>query len=90
MIEQEIRGRLFDPEKEKLRGKQYPKILHNRIRCKRCGDVIESHHVHDFVYCSCGSCAVDGGNSYLKRAWDGKVTNPDEVWEELSEFEEEE
>lgn len=39
----------------------------------------------NFVWCSFGSCAVDGGTSYLKRAWDGKVGNPEEVWEELSE-----
>ena len=62
------------------------KIKRNRIRCKRCGDIIESKHTHDFVWCSCGSCAVDGGTSYLKRAWDGKVNNPDEVWEEMSEY----
>ena len=38
-----------------------PKIIRNAIRCKKCGDVIESKTVHDFKFCSCGSCAVDGG-----------------------------
>ena len=42
-------------------------ILHNRIRCKKCGEVIESFTVHDFKWCSCGSVAVDGGKDYLRR-----------------------
>lgn len=63
------------------------KIIRNRIKCLRCGDIIESKSTHNFVWCSCGSCAVDGGTSYLKRVWDGEVGNPEEVWEELSEEE---
>ncbi len=43
------------------------KILTNKIRCKRCGDVIESLHVHDFKFCQCGAVAVDGGREYRKR-----------------------
>ena len=44
-----------------------PKIIRNAIRCKKCGDIIESKTVHDFKFCSCGSCAVDGGHDYLRR-----------------------
>ena len=55
-----------------------PKIIRNAIRCKKCGDVIESKTVHDFKFCSCGSCAVDGGHDYLRRCGDL------EDWEELS------
>ena len=29
--------------------------------------MIESKHVHDFVSCSCGAIAVDGGHDYLRR-----------------------
>ena len=58
-----------------------PKIIRNAIRCKKCGDVIESKTVHDFKFCSCGSCAVDGGHDYLRRC--GKR----EDWGELSEVE---
>ena len=36
-------------------------ILKNMIRCKSCGDIIESTSTHDFVKCSCGRVAVDGG-----------------------------
>ena len=42
-------------------------VLYNAIRCKHCGDVIESRHRHDYVFCSCGACAVDGGHDYLRR-----------------------
>lgn len=56
------------------------KILCNKIKCKKCGDIIESKNKHDFVTCKCGSVAVDGGNSYLRR------TGNREDWEELSEF----
>ena len=37
------------------------KIIKNAIRCNICGDEIESTYRHNFVMCSCGSCAVDGG-----------------------------
>ncbi len=43
-------------------------ILRNMGKCNECGDVIESVHRHDFVRCSCGAVAVDGGKSYLRRA----------------------
>jgi len=59
------------------------KIISNKVRCKHCGDVIESKHRHDFVWCKCGKVAVDGGKSYLKRAFQ---TNPDDDYEELSEY----
>ena len=55
-------------------------ILRNAIRCKLCGDVIESTYRHDFKWCKCGNCAVDGGKSYLKRCF---KTSPDDL-EELS------
>ena len=43
------------------------KIKINKIQCKSCGDVIESKHDHDLVWCSCKRIAVDGGRSYLRR-----------------------
>ena len=58
------------------------KIIRNAIRCKKCGEVIESKCVHDFKFCSCGACAVDGGHEYLRRC--GEL----EDWEELAEIEE--
>lgn len=41
-------------------------IKRNAIRCKNCGDVIESRHTHDFQQCCCGHCYVDGGHSYVR------------------------
>lgn len=41
-----------------------PELLRNAVRCLQCRDVIESRHSHDYVTCSCGNIAVDGGPSY--------------------------
>lgn len=56
------------------------KIIKNCIKCKHCGDIIESTSTHDFKFCSCGKVAVDGGHCYLKRS-----DNPYDL-EELSEL----
>jgi hypothetical protein len=36
-------------------------ILCNKAQCRKCGDIIESKHRHDFVHCKCGAIFVDGG-----------------------------
>ena len=59
------------------------KIKINKIRCKRCGDIIESKTVHDFKFCKCGAVAVDGGTEYLRRCF----INTEDDYEELSEYE---
>ena len=56
------------------------KILVNKIQCKKCKNIIESKHVHDFKWCTCKSIAVDGGLEYLRR-----VGNLEDIIE-LSEF----
>jgi DNA-directed RNA polymerase subunit N (RpoN/RPB10) len=58
------------------------KIVSNKIRCKKCGDVIESKSEHDFRWCSCKNSAVDGGYDYLRRCY--KSTSPQDAFEELS------
>lgn len=55
------------------------KIVRNRIKCKKCGEIIESTSRHDFKFCKCGAVAVDGGKDYLRRV--GKD------YEELVEYE---
>jgi len=62
------------------------KIFQNKIKCKHCGDIIESKHVHDYKWCSCGTVAVDGGHYYLKRCFKNSMDD----FEELSVEEEEE
>lgn len=42
-------------------------IVSNKIKCKKCGDIIESKSTNDLKRCSCGAVAVDGGTEYLKR-----------------------
>lgn len=41
-------------------------MKHTGIRCLKCNDEIFSMHRHDFKYCKCNACAVDGGFSYIK------------------------
>lgn len=55
-------------------------IISNKIKCKKCGDIIESKSTNDYKKCSCGAVAVDGGKDYLKRM--GNEGN----YEELSEL----
>lgn len=42
-------------------------IYINEATCKLCGDKIRSRNRHDFVRCTCGAIAVDGGSWYIKR-----------------------
>ena len=58
----------------------YDEGVSNKIRCKNCGDIIESKYCHDYVECTCGACAVDGGHQYLRRCF----VSPD-CFEEMSE-----
>lgn len=60
------------------------KIIRNAIKCKHCGDVIESNHLHDFKSCSCGKVSVDGGHEYLRRSF---VSSPFNDYVELAEYE---
>jgi phage FluMu protein Com len=40
-----------------------------KVRCKHCGDIIQSKHRWDFVECKCGKIFVDGGSDYLRIGW---------------------
>ena len=44
-------------------------LIKNVAQCRECGDVVESKHRHDMVWCKCGAIAVDGGLDYLRRAY---------------------
>lgn len=46
------------------------KIKRNRLRCKKCKTVIESTYGHDFKWCPCGSCFIDGGTAYVRYGGD--------------------
>lgn len=41
-------------------------MLVKGIRCKICGDIIYSRAEHDFHWCSCEKCAIDGGFDYYR------------------------
>lgn len=63
------------------------KIKRNAFRCKKCGDIIESKSVHDFVSCSCGAIFTDGGHEYIRLGLSQGLTNED--YDNLCEWEEE-
>lgn len=48
------------------------KLTKNAAKCKKCNDIIESKHRHDFKSCLCGSIFVDGGLDYIRRGGDLK------------------
>ena len=54
------------------------KIISNKIKCKKCGDVIESKNTSDYKKCSCVVVAVDSGKDYLK------IIGNEEDYEEIS------
>jgi len=55
-------------------------IIENKAKCRKCGEVVESKHRHDWVACKCEAIYVDGGKDYIRRG--GKL----EDIEELSTF----
>lgn len=54
-------------------------LVRNSAHCLTCGDEIVSAHRHDYVTCSCGRIAVDGGLAYVRR-----VIAADAHWEDTS------
>ena len=56
-------------------------ILHNRAKCLKCGEVLESKYRWDYVTCSCGALSVDGGHDYLKRS--GNLEDIEELSESV-------
>lgn len=60
------------------------KLITNKIRCKFCGDIIESRSVHDFVRCRCGKCSTDGGQQYARRSF--VTENPEDTFEDMSTY----
>ena len=43
-----------------------PSMKVNAIKCKNCNTIIYSRATHDFHWCPCGRCAIDGGFEYIK------------------------
>jgi hypothetical protein len=62
-----------------VRESQTPRILRNRCRCRRCGDVIESLSVHHYVRCVCGAIFTDGGREYAHRGGGDDIEDLSEV-----------
>lgn len=57
------------------------RLLINAIRCRRCGCVLVSQHVHDFCSCSCGTF-TDGGREYLRRGFVADGYDELSIWQD--------
>jgi hypothetical protein len=57
-------------------------IIENKAKCLICLDILQSKHRHDFVSCTCGNLAVDGGTTMVRRLFRNLAD-----YEELSTFE---
>ena len=44
------------------------------LLCKRCNTVAYSIYRHDFHYCACGDCFVDGGGDYFRCGFKSRET----------------
>lgn len=60
------------------------KLVSNKIRCKFCGDILYSLYVHDFTYCRCRKCSIDGGLEYAQRSF--VTEKPEDTYEDLSTY----
>lgn len=43
------------------------RIIRNKAKCKRCGDVISSDTSDKYIHCTCGAIAVSGGYKAILR-----------------------
>lgn len=57
------------------------RIIVNKAMCKKCGDIIESTHVHDYKTCKCKAIAVDGGKEYCRRSFPANSKPTDYIYE---------
>lgn len=46
-----------------------------KIKCLKCNDIIESLSHHDFKYCKCNACSIDGETHYTRIGGDPKYIN---------------
>lgn len=44
------------------------------LKCPVCEVVIWSKSRHDFRYCDCKKCFIDGGRSYTRTGWEPGIT----------------
>lgn len=62
---------------------------HIGIQCPHCLERIFSLYTHDFKYCWCKYCFVDGGHEYLRYGWGDSppesVQRDPEAWKRWAE-----
>lgn len=55
---------------KKVTMKKGRRIIENKVRCKRCGDILVSTDPNEIIYCSCLAIHVSGGNRKTLRGGD--------------------
>ena len=55
---------------KKVTMKKGRRIIENKARCKRCGDILVSTDPNKIIYCSCLAIHVSGGNLKTLRGGD--------------------
>ena len=55
-----------------------------KIKCLKCGDIIQSYNIHDFKSCSCQNIFIDGGEDYLRYGGKGMDDNSFRVIEKIN------
>jgi len=58
------------------------RLTRNARRCLRCGEVVESRHVHDYRVCRCCATMVDGGLCYARWGFKPNDSEPLYEWED--------
>lgn len=70
--------------------KTIEKITVQGIQCPVCEEKLWSKYTHDFHYCECTYCFVDGGREYLRIGWGAgswsDLPNEKLPWEEVNEI----
>lgn len=56
----------------------------NKVKCLKCGDIIESKYRHDYVTCSCGYISIDGGDDYQRIIFKEEDSECFEYWNDKS------
>lgn len=67
-------------------GYEMYRIARNIIRCRQCGDIIESRPGNSERTCSCGNCTIGGGDRcFIRRCLSGRngydeISKVEDLW----------
>jgi hypothetical protein len=77
---------VIDPDDYTLAQNGGKILYRHSVRCKNCGDDIQSHHRNDYESCSCGRVSIVGGNTYPSVLADPEDYIDTSIWFENGKF----